>query len=411
MLTFSPVLSGLESLNSHRSTLESFGKKVDEKAKSLRSAELLFAIKKADWDAVSELAEELLANSEKIIVLTEGLCATLFRAVMSTCAAPLELGRQTVQIVSSSLHPDNLRALADSIVGRKVSILLAFHNAPSERLVWCFRLLISALSQGRHADEVKRRVVVTTGEAASDWERWAQASDYRTVSFPHRCAGRYLFFSEPTALLLSLLGLAAWSYVEGGRSFFRQYDKLTETDDPILAYSALREVQLAEHYRETLVLPDETYGGFGAWWRLMTEDSRKLFAEEANDGLVWTGPVMQETASSGRLHWVTEISIESTPDLSLGAEPDDNIPPSSCADLPAWSELDTLYRRQISLQRSGPGYAQPTVRIGLRRRDPFCIGGLFCFFECVVSAGHRLAETSDAFNLCKPHNVAGGVEA
>jgi len=72
MLSFSPTLSELESLNSHRSTLESFGKKLDEKSKNLRSVELLFAAKKADWDGVIELAEEFEANSERVIVLTEG---------------------------------------------------------------------------------------------------------------------------------------------------------------------------------------------------------------------------------------------------------------------------------------------------------------------------------------------------
>lgn len=413
MLSFSPVLSGIESLNSHRSTLESFGKKVDEKAKSLRSAELLFACKKADWDACGELAAELSANSTGILVLTEGLCERLLRAVVATCGnhLPTENGVD-LRIISSGLQSESLKSLAQSIEGQKVSLFLAFQGRPSERLIWSFRVLVQALSVGRHPDELSRRIVVCSGEAASEWELWAQNCSYRTVSFPHRCAGRYLFFSEPTAFLLSLLGRTNWSYVEGGRSFFRQFDKVTETEDPVFAYSALREVQLAEHYRETLVLPDETYQDFGLWWRLITEDSRKLFVEESNDGLLWTGSVMKELAASGRQHWVTEIAVESESEFQLSppAEEDKDSPPMSCSDLSGWKELEKLYRQQVDGQRSGAAYASPAVRIGLRRRDPFCIGALFAFFESVVSTSHRLAETSDSFNLCTPHPLEAGAK-
>lgn len=407
MLSFSPSLSGLESLNSHRSTLESFGKKVDEKAKSIRAAEILFAAKKADWDSVAELALELRANSEMIIILTEGMCERLFQAVVSVCPSVYSAqGKPSVQLVSSNLHSESLKSLADSVVGRKVSLFLAFHSTPSERLFWCFRVLLQALHRGRHAEEVKRRVVVTTGEAATEWERWAQRSPFRTISFPPRCANRYLFFCEPTALLMNFLGLSAWSYVEGGRSFLRQYDKAMETEDPVLAYAALREVQLAEHHRETLVLPDETYSGFGRWWLALTEDSRRAFAEEVNDGLVWTGAVMKEGGTGARLHWVTEIALDSDSQFDLQASLKDAIPPSRCPGLKAWSELESLYRGIVNDQRTGHGYAQPSIRVNLRRRDAFCLGALFCFFESVVSASHRLAETADNLSMYTPHQLS-----
>ncbi|MCA9776339.1 MAG: hypothetical protein KC800_06470 [Candidatus Eremiobacteraeota bacterium] len=406
MLSFSPALSGLEILHSHRSTLESFGKKVDEKAKNLRSAEILFAAKKADWDAISELSQELKANSDTILILTEGLCESLFRAVKAFCSPVLPDPKGTrVEILSSALHGESLEALTRWIVGRKVSLVLVYQNTPSERLFWTFRVLLKALSQGRHPDEVHRRVIVSTGEAASSSESWAQRSPFRTISFPPRCASRYLFFCEPTALLLSLMDLTAWSYVEGGRSFFRQFDKKAEIEDPILAYAALREVQLAEHHRETLVLPDETYAPFGEWWKALTEDSRSLFAEESNDGLVWSGRVMKETATATRQHWVTEIAVESSHQLETTDDKQSN-PPTELEKLSGWVELEHLYKKRVDQQREGKSYAQPWIRVGLRRRDPFCIGGIFCFFESVVAASHRLAETSDNFSLLKPHDLA-----
>ena len=149
-------------------------KKVDEKAKNLRSAEILFAAKKADWDAISELSQELKANSDTILILTEGLCESLFRAVKAFCSPVLPDPKGTrVEILSSALHGESLEALTRWIVGRKVSLVLVYQNTPSERLFWTFRVLLKALSQGRHPDEVHRRVIVSTGEAASSSESWA----------------------------------------------------------------------------------------------------------------------------------------------------------------------------------------------------------------------------------------------
>lgn len=414
MLSFSPSLAKLETLHSHRSTLESFGKKVDEKAKALRSAELLFAAKKADWDSIQELAGELRANSDEIIVLGEGMADALVRAVLSTC--PVLFGdRDRIQVtpISSSLHLESLRGLAARIKGRRVSLLVLFQGVPSDRLAWCFRFLLEALSQDRHPDEVRRRVVVSTGQPASPWERWALASAYRTVSYPARCSGRYLFFSEPTSLLLSLMGLPAWSYVEGGRSFFRQYDKMAETEDPIFAYAALREVQLAEHHRETLVLADESYLDFGRWWRVLTEESRKLFCEESNDGVLWVGNIMKEGVASGRLHWVTEVALENSGEVKLNlSSTERDLPPLHSPDVTEWESMEGGYRSAAGVQRSGVGFSQPTVRISLRRRDPFCVGSLFAFYESVVCASHKLAEAGDSLSLFTPHQLsASGVGA
>lgn len=406
ILSFSPNLAELEALQSHRSTLESFGKKVDEKVKSLRGAEILFAAKKAEWDQMADLAREILANSEQVLILTEGLSEALFRAIESLCLPFGSRQSTAVRVISSNLHGESLKHLAHSLVGRKVSLLLVYHSAPSERLFWCFHALVQSLSQGRHPDEVARRVIVTTGEAATEWERWAQKSPYRNVSFPPRCAGRYLFFTPPTAFFMSLLGLNPWSYVEGGRSFLRQYDKVAEIEDPILAYAALREVQLAEHHRETLVIPDESYSSLGHWWQLISEDSRRAISEEVNDSLVWTGNVMKEGASTARQHWVTELALEVDSSLELPALSEELAAPSSITRFQGWRDLESVYRHKIDSQRSSQHYAQPPIRITLRRRDSFCLGGLFAFFEAAMSASHKLAETAEAFSLCTPHTLS-----
>ena len=73
----------------------------------------------------------------------------------------------------------------------------------------------------------------------------------------------------------------------------------------------------------------------------MTEESRQLFAEEANDGLVWSGRVMKETATASRQHWVTEVAIESTHQLETETE-QLSAPPTELSTLSSWAELEHI---------------------------------------------------------------------
>lgn len=406
ILSFTPDLSALEQLKSHSHTLEAFGKKLEEKQKLLRSSEQLFAAKKTDWEAVYELSDEIRANNRGLIVLSEGFPEAVFRATRSLFP-PKAFSSDAfpMKIVSSSRNTESLERIGESLVKQNVSLLLALHDAPSPRLIWCFRLLLGYLAKDRNPDELKRRVFVATGEPTSAWERWAQESGFRTLAYPHRGAGRYLFFSEPNALVTNLLGVPAWRCVEGGRSFLRQYDKMGELDDPVFAYASLREVQLTEHHRETLVLPDDSFHGFGRWWRLMTEETRAIFSEETFDGVIWTGRVMQGVLSPNRRHWVTEIGHDTPAKMPTPGLP--NTPPNEHGrgQEQDWGELEKGYDRAVTLHRSGEGFSQPSVRVGLRRGDPFCSGGLMAFFESVVCTCHRLAEIGEESALTLPYQL------
>ena len=403
ILKFSPDFAALDQLQSHCSTLEAFGKKVEQKSKSLRSVELLFSVRKADWEPVGELAGEILANSDGFVILSEGLAETVFRATASALAPPQsQRQRFPIEIVSSSLKQDAVSHLAQRFQKENWTLMVALHDKPSVRLVAILRVLADALSQKRHPEETSRRIVLATCEASSDWERWGSSLGYRNLAFLPRAAGRYLFFGQPNALLISLLGLSPWKCIEGGRSFFRGYEKIGELADPVLGYAALREVQLTEHYKETLVIPDESFKAFGDWWSELTEDSRRIFSEENNDGLVWTGRVMQEKASPGRRHWITEIHLEGVDDISLPSV-DYEMPDGSCTgSIESLRSLDQLYAKSLKEHRTLPAYAPPAVDITVRHGDPHCLGGLFAFFEGVVSVSNRLAEASEQYRLATP---------
>lgn len=405
ILEFSPDFAGLEQLQSHCSTLEAFGKKVEQKSKSLRSVELLFSIRKADWEPVTELAGEILANSKGLVVLSEGLAETLFRATVSALApSPTKGNSFPTEIVSSSLKQDSVGRLAQKFRDEPWTLMVAVHDKPSVRLIAIFKILREAMAENRHPDEASRRILIATCEASSDWELWGRNLGHRNLAFLPRSAGRYLFFTEPNALLIALLGLAPWACIEGGRSLFRRYEKIGELADPVLGYGALREVQLTEHYKETLVIPDETFKPFGEWWSQLTEDSRRIFSEENNDGLVWSGRVMQEHASPGRRHWITEIHLESIAELSLPTRTAHEAMPgdSSLGNIESLKSLDRAYAASLKKHRTLPTYAPPSVDIFVRRGDPHCLGGLFAFFEGVVSVSNRLAEASEHYRLATP---------
>lgn len=408
ILSFTPDLATQEQLKSHSHTFEAFGKKLEDKQKLLRSVEQLFAAKKPDWENVAELSEEIRANNRAMVILSEGFPEAVFRASQSLFKPrAFDSGAFPMKLVSSSRNCESLKRLGESIENQNVALLLAFHDAPSARLLWCFRLLLGHLAKGRNPDELKRRVFVATGEPTSEWERWASEAGYRTLAYPHRGSGRYLFFSEPNALVTNLLGVSAWRCVEGGRSFLRQYDKMGDIDDPIFAYAALREVQLTEHHRETLVLPDESFSGFGQWWKLVSEDTRAIFSEETFDAVVWTGRVMKGVLSPNRRHWLTEIGHDSPATMKVPELPMDAPDKGSRGTTEQWDEIEQSYNEVVNTHRESEGFSQPSVRIGLRRGDPFCSGGLMAFFETVICTSHRLAEIGEESALALPFQLEG----
>lgn len=412
ILHLDPPLSSESLIKSHKTALEGFGKKVEEKQKSMRSLEILFGARQAAWDSLTELTEEVVANNRALVVLTEGLGESTVRAALGIFeGASLTPPRFTIRVVSSSLGTEALGRLCEEILHEPVTLCVMFHDEPSPRLLWCYRLLYSCLAQGRQPEELRRRVILATGESSSNWGTWARRSGFRTLFFPERCGGRYLFFSEPMAFILQLAGVAAWQCVEGGRSFVRAFDKSVGLADPILAYSALREVQLSERCRETLMVPDETFRDFARWWRLLGEDSRQEFAEDLGESGILLGAVMLERAPEKGRQWVTEVRVEGDRELQVEALDESTLDPWPGASKRHWAPLEPHYEEALDLQRADEWHAQPAIRLRIRRSDPMSVGALFAFFEAVVSACHRLADLDDSWDLLQARPLKGVAEA
>lgn len=395
-------------LKTHKATLESFGKKLEDKQKAWPSLDVLMAAKPPTWDTLRELSEELVANNQLVIVLSEGLLEVTLRAAHSILEplAPHHPGF-SLCFVSSSLSADILTTLCRKIRGKRVSLLLAFHGEPSSRLLWCFEQLYSQLALGRRMEEVQRRVVVA---ARKGWLEWAKNNKFRCLSLPERSSGRYLFFSEPVALTLMLAGVPAWQCVEGGRSLVRTFDKKAGLADSLLAYSALREVQLGESARESLLLPDETFLDFARWWRLLSEDSRQEFTEEQGESRLEVGAVLQERFPEKGRQWATEIIIDGERELER-----EKVSKETALSWPdatrSWGEGEPRYLTTLESQRADETHAQPCVRLTLRRLDPMSIGALFAFFEGVVSASHKLADLDDDWDLLQARAATTPIES
>ncbi len=402
ILHLSPDLSGLDLIKGHKVALEGFGKKLEEKAKNWRSIEVLMGAKLPAWNALDELADEMKANNDVIIVLTEGLVESVLRATL-TLFSPSKTETLNLRVVSSSISNENLWSLLSKLQKQRVSILLAFHGDPSDRILWCFEQLFHKLSQGRRKEELQRRVVVAGGKR---WLDWAKKLGLRYLNFPERSAGRYLFFSEPVALTLLLAGVPAWQCVEGGRSFVRSFDKKIGSADLILAYSALREVQLTERCRESLLVPDDSFIDFASWWRLISEDSRQEITEDQGESRIQVGAVLRERSPEKGRRWLTEIvldvyqeapSVEDSPSLTW---------PKAVR---SWGSPEPCY--ESFLNQGDAGLALPGTRISLRRLDPMSIGALFAFFEGVISASHKLADLDDAWDLLESRTTTSLTES
>lgn len=408
ILTLEPELAQTPSLKSYQAALEEFGKTISEKQKCLPALSVLFAAKPALWSTLSELALEIVSNNKSCIILSEGLIEELIRASLSmlkpfgpACASC------DLKLVGSNLGNEFLKQLCLEITDQPVSLYVLFYDRPSPRLLWCYRLLYSALAVNRSQAELKRRVILAAGETASQWASWAKASGFRTLAFPLGCDGRYLFFSQPIALILELAGFTAWQCVEGGRSFMRGHDKKGGFSDPVLAYSALREMQLTDGLKESLDIPDQSFQGFARWWKAIGEDSRQAFSEAHSIASITSEAVVMKAIAPGERQWVTRIRSEAEKDLHALALAADAMPPWPKASKRSWGPLEEHYEKLLEAQYTGPNYGHPCPLLKLRRQDPSSIGALFAFFEASVSTCHRLADIGAEFRFVQTRELEG----
>lgn len=367
----------------YEAELAKWGPKLEDLRRNLPALDIPFQIRDAELSQWRELADELRANSDVILILGCGGCLLAGRMMVEAFRPAVPSDKTQLIFVGDHLHPDRYGELLQGLEDRKTSLVMICQNHPPLELVYGYRMLANWV-EGRHGTaEARRRIVLISNDDAEAVVSLAQRGEHRRLTLPERTGSQFLAMTAAALFPMACAGLDVGQFVEGARSQARSLDRQAVTEDPCYQYALARQVWLGDHQMgEQLVLEEPGLHAFGHWWRyLMAASSAALGVPAPFPAFVG---MLSDNYTLGALYQnqprlgLIEINVRASqfrvePTLAEGERP-----------------LAEVYRDARQALSDSRGQLAPQVTLTIDRQDLFSLGALVGFFETVVAINQRL---------------------
>jgi len=365
--------------------LARLGPKLEDLRRNLPALDISFQVRDAEVAQWRELADELRANSDVILLLGAGGCLLAARFMVEAFQPALPNDRTRLVFVGDHLHPDRYAELIASLQEQnlKVSLVMLCQNHPPLELVHGYRILANWI-EGRHGlPEARRRIVLISNDEAEAVVSLAQRGEHRRLVLPDRTGSQFLAMTAAGLFPMACAGLDIGQFVEGARSQARSLDRQAVADDPCYQYALARQVWLGDHQMgEQLVVEEPGLHSFGHWWRyVMAASSAALGVPAPFPAFVG---MLRDNYTLGSLYQnqprlgLIEINVRTNQFRSE--------PPQAEGDRP----LAEVYREARQALSDSRGQLVPQVTLTIDRQDLFSLGALVGFFETVAAINQRL---------------------
>lgn len=365
--------------------LVKLGPKLEDLRRNVPALDLPFQVRDADLALWRELADELRANSDVILLLGAGGCLLAARLMVEAFQPALPSDKTRLVFVGDHLHPDRYAELINSLEAQslKVSLVMTCQNHPPLELVYGYRILANWI-EGRHGTaEARRRIVLISNDESEAVVSLAQRGEHRRLVLPERTGSQFLAMTAAGLFPMACAGLDIGQFVEGARSQARSLDRQGVADDPCYQYALARQVWLGDHQMgEQLVVEEPGLHAFGHWWRYVMSSSSAALGVAAPFP-VFVG-MLRDNYTLGSLYQnqprlaFVEINVRTNQYRSE--------PPQAEGERPL-AEISREARQALSDSR---GQLVPQVTVTIDRQDLFSLGALVGFFETVAALNQRL---------------------
>ncbi|MDR2688052.1 MAG: glucose-6-phosphate isomerase [Oscillospiraceae bacterium] len=358
--------------------------------------------KDEEYARIKAAAREITGQAEALLVIGIGGSYLGARAVIEAAASRYynELPRQgapAIYFTGNTLSESDFDDLDKLIAGKRFCINVISKSGKTLETAVAFRYYKAKLleSCGGDADEMNRRIYVTTDPAEGALLRAARDNGWRTFVVPKDMGGRYSVLSAVGLLPIACAGIDVDKLMEGAAAAQAAYEEPGEAfgqnacDD----YAALRfyyykyrgkAIEIFASYEPSMVM-------FGEWYKQLFGESegkrgRALFPASVTftTDLHSLGQYIQQ---GRRILFETVVTFETAAkDIAMWEEPGDG------------DGLNYLARAKLTLHRisrtafraTAQAHAEgkcPSLVLGMGKRDAYSIGWLVYFFEkaCAIS--------------------------
>lgn len=340
---------------------------------------LPFATRDTELDEIRDVAAELRANSDVVLILASEGTESSARAVIEALGPALAEGGPRVEFVLARwAAPHRLAELLAWLGDRRISLVVLGDHRLGPWAAACLRVLQAHVLHRHGEAETRRRIVVAATQDDGALGGYADQAGVRLLAPPTAVPSRYSTLTPAGLLPAALGGVDPLRLVEGARSQARSMEGAEPTSLAAVQY-ALARLLLAEEGRsvEWLAVPDPTLGAVAEEWeRLLAVAPAGLRRAPAPRALrLPEGPALRQPASDSA--FATALYFPMPPGPDVGDGPDDGW--SSVARGP-FGDFAARHAEAVRLGWSEDGVPGLTIR--LPRLDTFHLGAFLQFLHC-----------------------------
>lgn len=340
---------------------------------------LPFATRDTDLEEIRQVAAELRANSDVVLLLASEGTGTSAQALVEALGPALpDAGPRLEFVLPRWAGPARLAELRDWLGDRRVSLVVLGDHRLGPWAAACLRVLQAHVLHRHGEAETRRRIVVASTQDDGTLGGYAQEAGVRLLAPATAVPGSYSILSPAGLLPAALGGVDPVRLMEGARSQARSMEGAEPGALPAVQY-ALARLLLAEEGRGT-----EWLATFDPTLESVTREWERLLAV-APAGLrraPWPvavrlpeGPVARPAAPDSAFATSLLFPIPPGPDVEDG--PDEGW--STLAGTP-FGEFTARHAEAVRLGWSEAGL--PGITLRLPRLDTFHLGAFLQFLHC-----------------------------
>ena len=376
---------------------------------------LPFAMREGDLARLQEVALELRANSDVILVLGSPGLESAAHSVIRVLGPVLPEGGPRIEFIGRDWSGTmRLTRLLEWLGERRISLVGLISERFSPLDSACLRILHGHVERRHGPAETARRVVLAGSGTQAPLSRRARDAGLRVLEHPLPLPEPYAALTPAGLLPAALAGVDPTGVLEGARSQARSMEEQDPASLPAVQY-ALARLLLAEDGRDL-----EFVGAQGPPWTGLAREAERILAMplQGNRRIPLPMAWCPEAAPSRRDSWLEGGPLKafgtwiSTPTPDGPAIPEDRLGDG-------WPGLEEIFlgpleQRQAQAEAAAWRHAGlPVLTLRMARLDPLSTGALIFFLHCVrgLSSAWHAPEAETKVALSARHQQGKGLPA
>jgi glucose-6-phosphate isomerase len=221
---------------------------------------------------IEETAGYLRETSDTVVVVGIGGSYLGSRAVINALSDPED--RQRVKFAGNNMSSRQMRELMEYLKERDFSVNVISKSGTTTEPAIAFRMLEALLREKHSSEEIKKRIICTTGPEGGALRKIADNNGYRAFDIPDDVGGRFSVLTPVGLLPSACAGVDIRALLEGAG---RMKESLSECDIEKNAadrYAAIRNILYSKGKKIEILSSFESGLHYLAeWWRQLFGES------------------------------------------------------------------------------------------------------------------------------------------